>query len=265
MVDYGHWSVDIVGEFDPAEFFGFIYEIEEVDTSRKYIGRRQIKVKGKTDWRKYTGSCKELNEIIKQNGKEKFIFRILILCSGKCQLTYEEESTQYSLNVLRARLPNGERKYFNKTIGYRNFAALEKQSEETKRKMSESHKGLQNAKGKNLGDNNPARRPEVREKISLANKGKGTKDKTPINRDILDQTNPMFDKKHKEESIRKMSEVKKERNQGQRARFIKANPLCRVLTDGIKNFPSVRDAARQLDVHRRVIHRMIENGELRYV
>ena len=29
-IDYGHWDISAVGDFDPAEFFGFIYEIEEI-------------------------------------------------------------------------------------------------------------------------------------------------------------------------------------------------------------------------------------------
>jgi hypothetical protein len=57
-------------------------------------------------------------------------------------LSYEEESIQRARDVLRARLPNGELKYFNRTIGYKNFAGLEKQSEESKRKVSEALKGV---------------------------------------------------------------------------------------------------------------------------
>ena len=170
MVDYGHWSVDIVGEFDPAEFYLHLsYRIDERDTDRAYIGRKQFHplnqnkaITGKT----YCSSCKELQDLIKQRGKENFCFKILLLSSGKCELSYEEENLQYSLNVLREKLPNGDRKFFNKTIGYRNFVALEKQSEETKRKMSESKIGDKNSFfGKTHSDEN-------KKKISEAHLGK---------------------------------------------------------------------------------------------
>lgn len=170
MSDYGHWDTSIVGEFDPLDFFGFIYEIEEKSTGRCYIGKKQLTRRRKktksnssrweeSKWREYTSSSLPLNESIAQTGKEGFIFRIVSLCVGRCQLTYEENQAQFLKDVLRAKLPNGERKYYNRTIGHLLFAGLEKQTEESiekrsralrgrtlteehKFKIAESHKGM---------------------------------------------------------------------------------------------------------------------------
>jgi hypothetical protein len=146
---YGHWDTDKVGEFNDADFWGFVYEIEQVSTGRCYIGRKQFKFKRKktlknksktkeSDWRWYRSSSELVQSLIEETGPEDFEFRILKLCSGKCELNYEEESLQRERDVLRAKLPDGTRKYLNNCIGYKNFAGLEKQTEETKRKQSSS-------------------------------------------------------------------------------------------------------------------------------
>ena len=152
MDSYGHWSIEQVGEFRPEDFFGFIYEIEENDTGKSYIGKKFFKFKRKktksnssrtkeSDWRDYTGSSELLNDLIAQRGAESFTFRIISLCSGRCQLTYEEQQVQFSRDVLRTRLPNGERKYYNRTIGHLLFSGVEKQTDETKAKIRAAHLG----------------------------------------------------------------------------------------------------------------------------
>lgn len=212
-MDYGHWDITQFGEFDPNDFFGFIYEIEEIATGRCYIGKKFFKHKRKktkadksktkeSDWREYTSSCEPLKEAIALQGKDKFSFRILSLCSGRCQLTYEENQLQFTRDVLRARLPNGERKYFNKTIGHLLFAGVEKQTDATKEKMRKAamaswtmerraaasivQSGNQNALGTHhpgdghIGNKNAmggAGKPKSnshRLKISIANRGKNS-------------------------------------------------------------------------------------------
>jgi hypothetical protein len=137
--DYGHWDIELVGEFESKDFFGFIYEIKEIETGKTYIGRKifRNKTKKANNWRTYTSSSEEVNGLIKEIGKEKFVFRIVLLCAGKSQLTYEEERLQFENDVLRVRLPNGDRKYFNKTIGYRRFNGVEKQTEKARQLMAE--------------------------------------------------------------------------------------------------------------------------------
>ena len=39
-MDYGHWITEI--DFEPSEWFGFVYEITHVETGRSYIGRKQF-------------------------------------------------------------------------------------------------------------------------------------------------------------------------------------------------------------------------------
>jgi hypothetical protein len=174
-MDSGHWDVSIVGEFDPDQFFGFIYEIEELATGRSYLGKKFFRFKRQatksnssrtkeSDWKVYTGSCVPLNDAIDEHGKDAFAFRILSLCVGRCQLTYEEQQIQFSRDVLRAKLPNGQRKYWNRTIGHLLFSGIEKQTEEAKRKISEANTGRQTWLGKH-------HREETKEKIAAAHIG----------------------------------------------------------------------------------------------
>jgi hypothetical protein len=111
----GHWilneSVKITDQT-----FGFIYEITNTVTNKKYIGKKQCQskikrkpLKGKTrnridykesDWRIYTSSSNDLNDEIKKYGKEKFIFKILKICDSKWALAYYEIKEQMDKKVL---------------------------------------------------------------------------------------------------------------------------------------------------------------------
>lgn len=132
---HGHWC-KFPDDFDESEWFGFIYEITNTVTGRKYIGKKQLhsyrrkKIKGRknrkrvvkdSDWRTYTGSCDELNEDIKNTGKEKFSFDILRLCKTKGELTYSEVEFQIKRNVLTETMENGDRLYYNGNILNRFF------------------------------------------------------------------------------------------------------------------------------------------------
>jgi hypothetical protein len=114
-MDLGHWLLgeDVILTEDT---FGFIYEITNTVTNKKYIGKKQCKsklkrkpLKGKknkrieikeSDWREYTSSSTELNEDIKKFGKDKFLFKILRVCGSKWELAYFEISEQIEKNVL---------------------------------------------------------------------------------------------------------------------------------------------------------------------
>lgn len=114
-MDLGHWILNenvIIDE----NTFGFIYEITNTITGKKYIGKKQCKsklkrkpLKGKknkrieikeSDWKEYTSSSTDLNEDIKKYGKDKFIFKILRACGSKWELAYFEISEQIDKNVL---------------------------------------------------------------------------------------------------------------------------------------------------------------------
>jgi hypothetical protein len=163
---YGHW---VIGEdFDPDAWFGFTYLITNLQTGRKYIGRKQLRarnrkvVKGRknrkvcvsdSNWKEYTSSCDELKEDIARLGKENFSFTIIKLCRTKRELGYSEVQEQFAQDVLNAKLENGERAYYNSNIMSRWFVGPEKHSEKTiqkmqkpktedwKRKIGESNRG----------------------------------------------------------------------------------------------------------------------------
>lgn len=126
-----HWTTELP-EFDPNDWFGFCYRLTHIETSVQYIGKKQFfsttrkKIKGRknrkkvvkeSDWKKYTSSSKYVNEMIEEHGIEIFKFEIISLHSTKASLYYEEVRLQVVEDVLRAKMPNGEKKYLNKQIG----------------------------------------------------------------------------------------------------------------------------------------------------
>lgn len=115
MIDTGHWILNESLDFDES-YFGFIYEIVNTVTNKKYIGKKQMiskirrkPLKGKkrsridfkeSDWKSYTGSSNDLNEDIKKYGKENFKFTILKFCNSKWELAYFECKIQLEKDVL---------------------------------------------------------------------------------------------------------------------------------------------------------------------
>ena len=83
----------------PEDYQGFVYEITEIRSGKKYIGKknfwrpkvlpknskrsRKIKTRVESDWKKYYGSNKNLQEIIEENGSSKFKRVILHLCNHR--------------------------------------------------------------------------------------------------------------------------------------------------------------------------------------
>ena len=114
-MDFGHWQLN-EGVTVNDDFFGFIYEITNTVTSKKYIGKKQCQsrlkrkpLKGKkrnridyidSDWREYTSSSNELNEDIIKYGKDKFLFKIIKICNSKWALAYYEIKEQIDKDVL---------------------------------------------------------------------------------------------------------------------------------------------------------------------
>lgn len=97
---------------NPNEFIGFIYCITNLIDGRKYIGKKTLystrrvmrtitlksgKKKRKkitqiveSDWKDYWSSSTELQNDVKQLGKENFHREILVLCKTKAELSYME-------------------------------------------------------------------------------------------------------------------------------------------------------------------------------
>jgi hypothetical protein len=128
-MDMGHWFFD--KQFNSDEWFGFLYRITELDTQREYIGKKQFKkmqrkkivgrknrktIYSDSNWRAYTGSSVELNEQIKLKGKDNYRFEIISLHETKGSLYYAEVYSQIVEDVLRSKLDNGDRKFYNKMI-----------------------------------------------------------------------------------------------------------------------------------------------------
>ena len=129
-MDYGHWQFP--HEFEPTDWFGFIYRITELDTGREYIGKKQFstykrkivknkknrkKVVSDSKWRSYTGSSNELNEQISIKGINNYKFEIQSLHKTRGSLYYAEVKYQIIEDVLREKLPDGiTKKYYNKVI-----------------------------------------------------------------------------------------------------------------------------------------------------
>lgn len=114
-MDLGHWVTDL--NINQSELpYGFVYEITNLVTGKKYIGkkqcltvRKQPPLKGKknkrhkiieTDWRDYTSSCNELNDDLLVHGKDKFEFRIIKWCNGKAEMAYYEAKIQFERDAL---------------------------------------------------------------------------------------------------------------------------------------------------------------------
>lgn len=127
--DIGHWECNF--QFNPDEWFGFIYRIIEISTGREYIGKKQFtktkrkKIKGRknrkhikssSNWKEYTSSSDHINEAILKNNKSNYRFIIESLHKTKGSLHYAEVRSQILEDVLRTRLADGTRKYFNKQV-----------------------------------------------------------------------------------------------------------------------------------------------------
>ena len=107
---------------DPVKYFGFVYEITNLATGRKYIGKKQYqrwskkKPVGSNKWEFYTSSSKELNEEIVKLGKSYFEFKILKNLKTRGGLSYVEANLQHKKDVLTQKGPDDERVYYNKQI-----------------------------------------------------------------------------------------------------------------------------------------------------
>ena len=104
------------------EYIGFVYRIQDLDTNKKYIGkklfwnRRKTKVKTKaggtktkyvtkeSDWRSYYGSNAQLKEEVANYGPDpeakKYYREILRLCKTKGECSYHEAKLQFEYDVL---------------------------------------------------------------------------------------------------------------------------------------------------------------------
>jgi hypothetical protein len=99
-----------------GDHVGFVYLIENIETGKKYIGKKFFKslktkkpLKGRvnkrrtkvaSDWEDYYGSNKELKADVEKYGKDKFKRDILKLCKSKGTTNYYEMLHQIENRVL---------------------------------------------------------------------------------------------------------------------------------------------------------------------
>ena len=116
-------------EYDetPEEYQGFVYLITELDTEKKYIGKknfwrpkvlpknskrnRRVRTRVESDWKKYFGSSKEVQALVESKGIENYKREILRLCKTKGEMSYYEAKLQFDHDVLLSD------EYYNEFIG----------------------------------------------------------------------------------------------------------------------------------------------------
>ena len=112
---------------DIGDFFGYVYCITNLQTGKKYIGRKYFtqrrkprggkrKVTSESDWKKYYGSSSELKEDVKHFGKSLFKREILSLHKTLGKVNYEETKQLFINNVLMEALDDGTPAYYNSNI-----------------------------------------------------------------------------------------------------------------------------------------------------
>ena len=105
-------------EYDttPEQFQGFVYVITEIDTNKRYVGKknfwkpktlpitkkrkRRIRSRTESDWREYYGSSKEVSLLVEQKGPSNYKREIIKLCKTKGEMSYYEAKYQFDNDVL---------------------------------------------------------------------------------------------------------------------------------------------------------------------
>lgn len=124
---------------DLTEYEGFVYLILHKKTGKGYIGRKylwsntRVKVAGRknrkrkkteSNWRHYKSSSADVKEAICTDGLDSFRFIILHWCKTRRETNYRELEEQVKRDVLSAKLPCGDWKYWNANILSRYFRGV---------------------------------------------------------------------------------------------------------------------------------------------
>jgi hypothetical protein len=130
MVDYENpWTYNGIpfSSEDIGDYYGFVYRIDNLVSSRSYIGRKYFwslrkprgksrRVRSESNWKKYYGSCEDLAGDIKRIGKESFRRTILSLHYAKGKVNFEETRQLFLNEVLSQQLTDGTPLYYNSNI-----------------------------------------------------------------------------------------------------------------------------------------------------
>ena len=116
-------------ETTPEEYQGFVYQITELHTNKKYIGKknfwkpkvlpinktrkRRVRTRIESNWKEYYSSSNEVCKLVEERGQQGFKREILKLCKTKGEMSYYEAKLQFDHNVLFSD------DYYNNFIGCR--------------------------------------------------------------------------------------------------------------------------------------------------
>ena len=112
---------------DIGDFFGFVYRITNIQSGKRYIGRKYFQQKRKprggkrrvtseSDWKKYYGSSSELSADRKLLGNFAFKREILSLHTRLGDVNFEETKQLFLHNVLTETLDGKTPLYYNSNI-----------------------------------------------------------------------------------------------------------------------------------------------------
>ena len=111
------WTYNnVTFEDTPEEYQGFVYQLTQVHSNKKYIGKknfwkpktlpitktrkRRVRTRTESDWRTYFGSSNEVRNLVEQHGQNQFKREILKLCKTKGEMSYYETKLQFDNDVL---------------------------------------------------------------------------------------------------------------------------------------------------------------------
>lgn len=141
--EMGHWQYPY--KFNPKEWFGFLYCIENKETKQFYIGKKQFfyhgKKKSKTygkemSWRTYVGSSVDVKKDLKLYGKEAFNFEIVDLYKTKGGLYYAEAYLQMLSDCMTEYAETNIPRFYNRQIAAIRFVPKEIPTKRTKMYIS---------------------------------------------------------------------------------------------------------------------------------
>ena len=105
---------DKLFEETPEEYQGFVYQITEVDSNKKYIGKknfwkpkilpitktrkRRVRTRTESNWKEYYSSSDEVRKLVESG--VNFKREILRLCKTKGEMSYYEAKLQFDNDVL---------------------------------------------------------------------------------------------------------------------------------------------------------------------
>ena len=120
------------GGGDVGDFYGFVYNITNLQNQRQYIGRKYFwqkrkprckdktvkrrRVTSESNWRNYYGSCPELKQDVEKYGRESFRRTILSLHKTPGKVNYEETRQLFLNNVLTESLTDGTPLFYNSNV-----------------------------------------------------------------------------------------------------------------------------------------------------